>query len=240
MMARPADDAAVMRELVAAESAFREAIRRRPVWYHTYNELRVVYEWTAGRLGRKEERFAALSASMHAAQIAAWLAPELTHKGLLEARNAFAQALIAGNDRKSNEAALGLMQEAVVVADSLVQREPDDPDYRFSLAEAKCGMGMVRRNLGVGGWENAIRSGLIDVQRAATLAPDRIKFRTKQASWRQYLGEELAKSEGEKERARAEFALALQGYEEAARLDPKNAEAQEGIREVRALMGGGR
>lgn len=239
----PADYAAATRELDAAESVFREAARRRPASYGTYDELHNVYDWlqrTYQRLGRKEQRFDALSASMHAAQIAAWLAPEpaqssMNHR-LLEARNAFAQALIAENDRKSNQAALGLMQEAVVVADSLVQRELGNPDYRFSLADAKCGLGMVRRNLDAAGWENAIRSGLIDVQKAATLAPGRIFFRLKQASWRRYLGIELAKSEADEERAGAELTLALQAYEEAARLDPKNPEAQDGIRQVRALM----
>ena len=151
---------------------------------------------------------------------------------LLEARNAFAQALVAENNTKSHEAALGLLQEAVVVADSLVQREPANGDYRLSLAEAKCGLGMVRRKLGSAGWENAVRSGLIDVQKAIALAPERIAFRLKEASWRQYLGQELAKSEGEKERAGAELALALQGYEEVLRLEPNNAEAQNGIRAV--------
>lgn len=230
-------------ELVAAESAFRAAARLRPASFVTYDELRDIYDRlqrTDGKPGRKAERLEALSAAMHAAQIAAWLAPEsaqsaMNHR-LLAARNAFAQALIAENDRKDNEAALGLMQEAVVVADSLVQREPGNPDYRFSLADAKRGLGVVRRNLGAAGWENAVRSGLIDVQRAAALAPDRVSFRTKQAAWRRYLGEELAKNGGENDRARAELALALEGYEEAARLDPENAEARNGIREVRALL----
>jgi tetratricopeptide (TPR) repeat protein len=239
----PPDPAAATRELNAAESAFREAARRHPVSYGTYDELRNVYDWlqrTDERLGRKAERFEALSASMHAAQIAAWLAPDsaqsATNNSLLASRNNFAQALIAENNRTSNEAALGLMQEAVVVADTLVQRAPTNPDYRLSLAEAKCGLGKVRRNLGAAGWENAVRSGLIDVQKAVALAPERVLFRMKQAAWRRYLGEELAKNGGEKERARAELALALRGYEEGARLDPKNAEAQEGIREVRTLL----
>jgi len=170
--------------------------------YVTYDELRKVYDrrrQTAERLGRQDERFAALGASMHAAQIAAWLAPESAQSAmntrLLEARNDFAQALITDKDRKNNEAALGLMQEAVVVADSLVQLEPGNPDYRFSLADAKCSLGMARRKLGAAGWENAIRSGLIDVRKAVTLAPDRVLFRTKEASWRQYLAQELAKNE---------------------------------------------
>jgi tetratricopeptide (TPR) repeat protein len=223
--------------------ALRLEHRQRPAWYGTYDELHNAYDRlqrTDERLGRKKERFEALSASMHAAQIAAWLAPEAEQNAmnlrLLESREVFANALVAENERKSNEEALGLMQEAVVVADSLVQREPGNPDYRFSLADAKSSLGMIRRNLGAAGWENAIRSGLIDVQKAATLDPSRILFRTKQASWRRYLGEELTKNEGEQERAAAELALALQGYEEAARLDPKNAEAQEGIGEVRALI----
>jgi tetratricopeptide (TPR) repeat protein len=241
--AQPADYAAAFPELIAAESALREAVLRRPASFSTYDELRDMYDWlqrTEGSLGRKEDRFESLGASMHAAQIAAWLAPEseksLMNNRLVEACTIFARALIAENDRKSNEAALGLMQEAVVVADSLVQREPLNPDFRFSLADAKSGLGMIRRKLGAAGWENAVRSGLIDVQRAATLAPDRITFHLRQAAWRRYLGEELLKNEGEKERARTELAFALQAYEEAARIDPKNAEAQEGIRAVRALM----
>ncbi|HYK02856.1 MAG TPA: hypothetical protein VE974_13940 [Thermoanaerobaculia bacterium] len=240
---RLVDPAAATRELNAAESAYREAARRHPASYETYDELRNVYDWlqrTDEKLGRKEDRFEALSASMHAAQIAAWLAPDsaqsATNNNLLASRNNFAQALIAENNRTSNEAALGLMQEAVVVADSLVQRAPTNPDYRLSLAEAKCGLGKVRRNLGAAGWENAVRSGLIDVQRAVTLAPDRVLFRTKQAGWRRYLGEELAKNVGERERARVELALALQGYEEVARLDAKNDETRERVREVRALL----
>jgi tetratricopeptide (TPR) repeat protein len=247
MSTEPPDYAAAIHELVAAETVFREAVHHRPASFDTYDELRNMYDrlqQTEGGLGRKEERFESLGASMHAAQIAAWLAPESAqsamNKSLLKSRNVFAQALIAENDRKSNEAASGLMQEAVVVADSLVQREPENPDYRFSLADAKCGLGTVRRKLGSAGWENAIRSGLIDVQKALTLAPSRILFRVKQASWRQYLGQELLKNEGDKERASTELALALQGYEEAARLDPKNSEARDGIRDVRALMGAGK
>jgi tetratricopeptide (TPR) repeat protein len=237
----PADSAAATREFLAAESAFRDAARRYPAFYGTYDELRDVYDWvqrTEDKRGMKEERFAALSASMHAAQVAAWLAPESAQSAmnnrLLEARNLFAQALIAENDRNSKEAALGLLQEAVVGADSLVQRDPGNPDYRFSLAEAKSTLGMVRRDLGSAGWENAIRSGLIDVQRAATDAPGRIAFRLKQADWRRYLGEQLGKSASD--RAGADLALALQAYEEAARLDPANSAAQNGIRETRALI----
>lgn len=238
--------AAASAEEQQASARFDEVRRTSPAAlvrtasYAMYDHLRTVFDRMQranDRPGRKEERFAALSASMHAAQIAAWLAPESAQNAmntrLLEARNVFAKALIAAND---NPAALGLMQEAVVVADSLVQREPGNADYRFSLADAKTGLGMVRRNLGAAGWENAIRSGLIDVQKAATLDPGRVSFRTKQASWRQYLGEELAKSQGDRERAGAELALALQGYQQAARLDPRNVEAQNGIREVRARI----
>ncbi|HEX7832580.1 MAG TPA: hypothetical protein VF787_23185, partial [Thermoanaerobaculia bacterium] len=231
------------RELLAAESAFREAVRRRPASYGTYDELRNVYDLLQRadqKLGRKAERFEALSASMHAAQLAAWLAPESAQTAmgsrLLEARNEFAQALLAENNQKSNEAALGLMQEAVVVADGLVQRKPANADYRFSLAEARAGLGMVRRRLGSAGWENAVRSGLIEVGHAIMLTPDKIAFRLKQASWRRYLGEELLKNE--KERARVELALALQAYLEASLIDPNNAEAREGVRAIRATLQG--
>lgn len=230
-------------QLVAAETAFRGAIRRLPTSYETYDELRHVYQLVQqneARRGRKAERFEALRASMHAAQIAAWLAPEAKQSAmnerLLDARSTFAHALIAEKDRGSNEAALGLMQEAVVVASGLVQREPGNDRYRFSLAAAKCDLGMGRRKVGIAGWENAIRSGLIDVQRAIALAPDRIDDRVQQGAWRQYLGEQLSR-EGAHESAAAALSLALQSYEEVLRLDPNNVAAQRGVREVRALQG---
>jgi tetratricopeptide (TPR) repeat protein len=241
--AQPVNYEAARRAFVAAETAFREAARRHPASFETYDELRDLYERlqdTEARLGRKQERFESLSAAMHAAQIAAWLAPERSQSALnsrlLGTRNAFARALIAENDRKSSEAALRLMQEAVVVADSLVQREPDNADYRLSLADAKCSLGIARRNLDAAGWENAMRSGLIDAHRAVTLAPASAVFRTKEAAWRQYLGQELAKSGEDNARASDQLVLALQGYEEAARLDPNDPAAQKGIREVRALI----
>ena len=208
---QPADFAGARREFLAAEASFRDAARRYPTSYGTYDELRKVYDLlqaTEEKLGRKAERFEALSASMHAAQLAAWLAPESAEKAmnnhLLESRSVFAQALMAENDAQSNEAALGLMQEAVVVADSLVQHEPDNPDYRFSLADAKCGLGMVRRNLKFAGWENAVRSGLIDARKALTLAPNRVAFRTKETSWRKYLADELAKEPADRARTGAQ------------------------------------
>jgi len=231
-------------ELMAAVSVLREALRHRPTSYHTYQKLGDAYyqlQLIDRDLGKREERLAALGASMHAAQIAAWLAPadeqSQANMTLLQARNRFAQAFIDEGRKGNYQTALGLLQESVVVAESLAQREPSNADYAWSLGEAKCSLGTVRRNLAAPGWEGAIRSGLIDLKKAAALQPANPFYRENYAARRKYLGDMLAQ-DGNKELAATEYAAALKEYEEVARIDrDKSAQIRKEIAALRALMG---
>lgn len=230
-------------EFVAAVSALREALRRRPASYRTYEKLADAYrqlQISDRDPGKREARLAALSASMHSAQIAAWLAPlaeqSQANRMLLQARNEFAQTFIDEDKRESHQAALGLLQESVVVAESLSQREPSNADYAWSLGNAKCSLGTVRRSLAEPGWEGAFRSGLIDLKKAVALRPDNRFYRENYASRRKNLGDLLAQ-DGQTERAAAEYAVALKEYEEAARLDPgKSAQIRKEIDALRPLI----
>jgi tetratricopeptide (TPR) repeat protein len=89
----------------------------------------------------------------------------------------------------------------------------------------------VRRQLAIAGWEEAIRSGLIHIQKAVEI--DRKNF----VNWkelgmqRKYLFEELAK-DGLNEKAAAEYRLALEAYQKAASLKPTDGDVQAAIREL--------
>ena len=200
------DHPAALRELSAAESSMREYIRLRPTAFSGYDDLRNVYDWiqlTQEKLGHAKERGAALSASMYAAQVAAWLAPEGSQKEemntkLLQARRVFGIFL---SETNHPDEALAMVQEEVVVAEGLVQGAPQNARYQWSLGNAKAGLGRVRRDLKKAGWEEAIRSGLIHIQRAAEIDRKNPEYAKEVDVWRAYLAEEL-EADGGKESAR--------------------------------------
>jgi hypothetical protein len=107
---------------------------------------------------------------MHAAQIAAWLAPEglqiKMNATLLAARNWLNLFLI---ENRPLDEALAMIQEQVVVAEVLVQGDMQNATYLQRLGNAKCGLGMIQRDLKKAGWEEAIRSGLIHIQKAVKI-----------------------------------------------------------------------
>jgi len=192
------DHTAALREFSAAESSMREYIRLRPTAFSGYDDLRNVYDWiqlTQEKLGHAKERGAALSASMYAAQVAAWLAPEDSQKEemntkLLQARHGFGIFL---SETNRLDEALAMVQEEVVVAEGLVQGAPQNARYLWSLGNAKAGLGRVRRDLKKAGWEEAVRSGFgfIHIQRAAEIDRKNPKYPKELEMWRTYLAEEL-------------------------------------------------
>jgi tetratricopeptide (TPR) repeat protein len=227
--------AAALGAFNAAESSIRNYIHLQPTYFRGYDKLRNVYAWievTQDKLGNAEQRAAALSAAMYAAQFAALLAPEkqMTEMNLrlLQCRHNFAKTLY---DNDALNDALAMVQEEVVVAEELVRESSQNADYLWSLGNAKFGQGIVRRQLAIAGWEEAIRSGLIHIQKAVEI--DRKNF----VNWkelgmqRKYLFEELAK-DGLNEKAAAEYRLALEAYQKAASLKPTDGDVQAAIREL--------
>jgi tetratricopeptide (TPR) repeat protein len=153
---------------------------------------------------------------------------------LLEAR---LQIGIFLNDNSRFDEALAMVEEQVVIAEKLVhgaQKKPHDvryAKYLGHLGNAKCGLGMVRRNLGRGGWEEAIRSGLIHIQKAVEIDRQNPDYLNELGSWRIYIAKQFA-DEGAKDKASMEEGLALKAYQKAATVDPNNKVAEQAMREL--------
>ena len=88
---------------------------------------------------------------------------------------------------------------------------------------------MLRRKHQKGpGWEEAIRSGLIQEQKAVEIDSGNADYLNDVAHWREYLAGEL-KADGRKEEALAEYQLALKTYQEAVKRFPGNETAEKRI-----------
>lgn len=224
-----------LREFNAAESSMRKYLRLRPTGFGGYDSLRNIYDWiqsTQEKLGNTQERTAPLTASMHAAHIAALLAPKdsqtSTNTALLGARLKLGIFL---HENNRLEEALAMAQEVVVVAERLVQEGKQDAGYLGSLGNANCGLGMVRRGLKKAGWEEAIRSGLIHIQKAAEIDKKTSSYPKAVGEWRKYLAEQLD-ADGRKAVASVERDSALKAYREAARRAPGDEEVKKAIRDL--------
>jgi tetratricopeptide (TPR) repeat protein len=226
-------------EFRASESTAREYVGLEPAVVDGFDELRNTYDWirtTQENLpnAKVEERLASLSAWMNAAQIAAWLVPEDKQKEmnnkLVSARRVFGQFL---NAEKRNDEALAMVQEEVLAWDNLNRGDPRNPDYLWSLGNAKCALGMVRRQLKKAGWEEAIRSGLIHTKKAADIDKANVKHPKEIGQWRKYLAERF-EDDGRKDEAAEEFQLALEAYAVAQRLAPDDAAVKDAIQELSA------
>jgi tetratricopeptide (TPR) repeat protein len=228
--------AAALREYDAAESAGRKYVSLRPANSKGYDNLRVVYQsinYSQEKLGNAKERAIALNAAMQVAQIAALLAREdaqtTANARLLEARHQFG-AFLYDNNRLDD--ALAMVQEEIAVADSLVDENKQNAFYLWRLGNAQCGLGMLRRKHQNGpGWEEAIRSGLIQEQKAVEIDSGNADYLNEVAHWREYLAGEL-KGDGRKEEALAEYQLALKTYQETVKRFPGNETAEKGIQEL--------
>jgi hypothetical protein len=90
---------------------------------------------------------------------------------------------------------------------------------------------MVRRYLKKAGWEETIRSGLVQIQKAAKIDTKNPEYWKEVGSWRKYLAEEL-NNDLEKEKASLEYRVALEMYNNAARISPGDKGVQEALREL--------
>jgi tetratricopeptide (TPR) repeat protein len=221
-------------EFNTAESAMREYIRLQPTDLTGYDELRNIYNWiqaTQEKLDNAKERSASLSASMCAAQIAAWLTPE-DPKTKMEVIDKFLDAMhelsvFLYNNGRFDEA-LTMVQEEVVVAEGFLQEAKQSVTYLWRLGDAKGGLGKVRRALNTAGWEEAIRSGLIHIQSATQIDTKNPKYPLSEGYWRRLLAEEL-KADDRNAEAREEYRLTLEAYQEAAERAPGDEKVRETI-----------
>lgn len=175
----------------AAKMAERDYIRLRPAEFHGYRDLYIADLWiqtTLRQLERNRERAAALIATLNAAQIAVWLAPDADrvemNTNLLQARYDFGTYLYIENRLP---AALATTQEEVAVADGLMHGDPGNLQYQARLGQAKCELGLIRRYLDKAGWKDVVNSGLIHLERAVAADPSNQDFDEKLKTCRGYL-----------------------------------------------------
>jgi tetratricopeptide (TPR) repeat protein len=230
------DHAAALGKFKEAEAAARERVRLQPSAFGGYADLRNVYDWIQlmeSELHRDEKRAAALNAGMQAAQVAALLAPEestvAAGADLAKLRVTFGRFLYDGGRL---EEALAIVQAQVVVGEDVgVPGAWQDARHLWSLGNAKCGLGMVSRDLKRAGWEEAVRSGLIHIQRAAEIDKRNPEYPKEVGSWRKYLADQL-EADGRPERAAPEYRLALDAYRRAIGIAPADQDAREAIRQL--------
>jgi tetratricopeptide (TPR) repeat protein len=234
---------ATLRELRAAESAAREYGRLWSSDWTNYEWLYFIYRMIGqtqtnlpNAKERTSEQIAALSASMHAAQIATLLAPEDKEremtKNLVDARRALGPFL---HDNAREDEALAVVREEIVAADRLVQRDGQNAFYLWSLGLAKYGLALVRNARKELGWEEVVRSGLINLQKAAEIDEKNSAYLVDVGDVRANLAKALEKGGREKD-ALDERQLALKAYREAASRasgdEKKTKEINDKIREL--------
>jgi tetratricopeptide (TPR) repeat protein len=223
-----------MRALDEARDACFQSIALRPAESEAYSNLYAVNNRLADvqqRLGRTQEEGAALTAAMHAAQLAAWLAPEAaqprSNTDLVTARSEMSKYL--HRVRRLDES-LMVIQELVSFAQSLADRPDKDANDEWLLGTARCSLGAVRREHKKAGWEETVRSGLVHLE-IATAMPNGGNHWDTIGQWRKFLVDKLAE-DGRKADAATETALALKAYQQAAALAPNDENVQKAIREL--------
>jgi tetratricopeptide (TPR) repeat protein len=230
------DYVAALAEFSAAELAGRESLRLRPADPLRYKNLRNVYSWidtTQEKLSNANEKMALLSTVLYVAEIEALLTPDNSstevNDALQAARTKFGMYLF---DKNQLGLALAMVQEEIAESERLVEKDQRNATYLYKLGNAECGLGMVRRERQKeAGWEEAIRSGLIHVQKAAEINSKGPEYLNEVGDWRIYLGKELD-ADGRKEEALAEYRLALSAYQTVARRFPGNKKAEEAIHNI--------
>jgi tetratricopeptide (TPR) repeat protein len=230
---------AALRQFYAAESIALEYILVQPTVFDEYNELSNIYFWideTLQNLKNDEERYVRLIRWMHAAQVAAWLAPEKSRLKINEHLDRARVRLSVFLHRRGrlNES-LALAQEAIIVNEALVreapQGSPERARYLSRLGIAKTGIGKNRRESGMTGWEEPIRIAISHLQEAAEVDTKNPDYPSYVGFWRKYLAEEL-NAEKRKGEALEEERLAKKAYKEAAQRAPGREEVQRAIRDL--------
>ena len=226
---------AALNEIITAESFMREYIQLRPADFRGYDQLRNIYDWLQfmqEKLKNSGARSAALTASMQAAQIAVLLAPDDSKRKMssrvLYARRKLSIFLYENGDVAS---ALAMVQREVDIVEGLVQENSQNAYNVWLLGNTRCELGIFRRDLKIVGWEEAIRSGLVHILKAAEIDTKNPAYPKDLGMWRKYLAEKL-EADGLKEKAEIEYRQALKYYEKAAVLGPKDSEVANEIRDL--------
>ena len=234
---RKGDYAAALSKFNAAEAEGRAYFNLLPTHHDGYHELSNIYTWlhdTEDKLGLKKEASARLNAALRSSQIEALLVPD-------NARQQANKDLVAAWQNvgfflynNSPKDALPFVQEQVAAAELLLQTDRHNATYQWGLGNARCGLGMVRRESKKDGWEEAIRLGINEVVMASRLDPKNPKYLDEIGQWHKYLGDQL-EADGHKREALAEYKLARQSYGSVLSRFPSDEQAKKGMADLGQL-----
>ena len=229
---------AALAEFDAAEAAGKASLSLRPTRSQGYGELRNAYQWISiaeGKLHPAKERTAPLNAALHAAQIEALLSPakqqEEPNKALIQTWQSLGMFLYNGNRL---EEALPIVQAQVAVAELLLQTDTSNASYHRGLGNARCGLGMVRRESKKDGWAAAISLGVNEIVTASRIDPKNPDYLDEVAEWQKYLGDQY-ENEGRKKDASAQYNLARQSYGSVLNRFPSDERAKKGLASLSQL-----
>ncbi len=191
------------------------------------------------KLGNVSERDESLCRSMHAAEISASVSKDRdkdeTRLDLLMAR----MKLIAAHRSKwsegVDEASLLVARESTADAHSLLMSDRQNMVVLSARGELRLVLGQILQGRKEVGWQEAIRSGVIDLELAAGRNKQDKLSLTSAGDARVMLALDLNEQNKEKE-ASDELQRALKDYLEASRRDPKNTEVQGAIRNTRQAL----
>lgn len=199
----------------------------------------------AERRQRVESRVSALRAAMHAASMSRILVEDRSAAERIDAdarlwsRRRELGAYLYQLQR--SDEAIEIAQEDLADARRLVQGQQQQAGKRATetddatkathvvrMAQAQYGIALIRRQLKQPGWEEALQSGLIHLEHAASLAPKDASPRKEMGHLRHYLGEQLA-AEGQAELAALEFDAAIAAFREASARNPADEDVRSWI-----------
>jgi tetratricopeptide (TPR) repeat protein len=194
----------------------------------------VLIAQTQEKLGNVSEQEAALNRSMHAAEIAVAMDPDKDgpRMTLLEARLRFVTAHTALFD----EASLAVTRESAADAESILANDRQNMDVLFVRGASRIVLGKILQGRKEVGWQEAIRSGVIDVEFVAGKDKQNKGSLKYAGDARVALALDLKEQNKEAE-ARNELQRALQDYLDASKRDPKDQETLGAIRDIRRALG---
>ncbi len=234
--------AAALLKFKAAESAMREYIGLKPADYHGYDKLRNVYNWirlTQEKLGHTKEAPETIRVMVDMARTASLLSFQHDSRSLndklRDAQQAQGIALYNSPDFKDHiDETMSLVQQEIANAEATLQADPNNANSLKNLGIAYYGRGLVSRDARTAGWEEAIRIGIVYIQKAADVDRKNHEYHNKLGEMRTYLAGEMA-TDGLKDKGREEYGLALEAYKEAVRRSPRDETALKGISDLAEL-----
>ncbi len=223
-------------EFLAAASAMQKYIDLKPADSRGYDHLRNVYDWvrlTQEKLGNSRESAAAGRIMVHMARTASLLRPNAYLEN--ELRRALQDQGVAlyyqQNFKEHIDETIAFNQREILSAEAALLKDPKQGENLRNLGHAYHGRGLISRDAQKQGWEEAIRIGITYLQEAVAVDVNNAAYLKELGGMEKYLAEKLD-ADSLRERAVAEYRLALKAYKQAARLSPEDKEIKDAIREL--------